>query len=64
MITEDKLDYMLDQLNMVLNDEMDHAQKLKKNIKSLQIKRIGFSFKVSFWYGDRFKEKARVVKTR
>ena len=64
MITEDKFNYMMDKLNLVLNDEMDYAKKLKKNIQSLQIKRVGYNFIVSFWYGDRFKEKARVSRTK
>lgn len=64
MITEIKLEYMIDQLNLALNDELDHAQKLKKNIKSLKIKKVGFGWTLSFWYGDRFKEKATVVKVK
>ena len=64
MITEEKLSYMIDQLNLALNDELDHAQKLGKNIKSLQIKRAGFNWVLSFWYGDRFKVKAFVRKTK
>ena len=55
---------MIDQLNLALNDELDHAQKLKKNIKSLKIKKVGFGWTLSFWYGDRFKEKATVVKVK
>lgn len=63
LILEYDFDIMLDQLNLVLNNEFDITAKDHKYIKSIVIKRKGKQFIISCWHDDRWKSKAKVIKT-
>ena len=54
LIKSEEFDDLIVRLNLSINHELDLAQKEKKNIKSIEVKRIGKDFKVSYWHGDRF----------
>ena len=63
MKTDYDLDVMIDQLNLTINEELDLTANKNKYIKSMQIKRSGKMFIVSFWHGNRFDHSAIVKKT-
>lgn len=64
MVLINQFDVMIKELNLTLNVELDLLQKKGKYLKSIQIKRVGDNFVISFWHGKRFNHKAIVRRTK
>jgi len=62
LFKEEDLNFMINELILTINNEIDTLKKEEKYIESIQIKRHGKNLVVSFWHGKRFKTKADVKK--